>query len=212
MVRGGQFHRLVRREGAIAIAIIPALGTRIDTALLRSQHFPPPGRSGWNSEVRGNCVLSVPGRSDDRTSIAELRTDGTILAADTFVLDPEYHPNKDLLVPSISLESTIISSTAKYFNTLKAVGAALPWTVCISLLEISGYYFLITNSEASRETFAETDILAEPLIVRSLSDVDSVQKVAFLLKPAIDFIWREFGIDGSYHYTDDGTYTLRMLS
>ncbi len=210
-VRDGEFHRLVRRKGALAIAIVPALGQRIPPRVLRAQHFPPPGRSGWNTEIRGNCILSVDPRHDDRSSVAEIRNDGTILAADTFVLDPAYHPNKELWVPSVAIETAIITSIAQYLKVLQAIGANLPWHVCISLLEIKGYHFLISNSESSRDGFIESNILIEPLIVRSVSEVDSPHKIAHSLRPAIDFIWREFGLDGSYNYTEDGTYTRRLF-
>jgi len=208
-VRTGNFHGLVRRAGAITIAVVPAAATHIPHETLAAQSLPPPRGNGWNRANRGNSIISLDAHKDTLCSIAEMRTDGTILAADTWVLDPAFHPQKDLLVPSSATERTIISSTMSYLDLLRTVNAPLPWAICISLLEIKNYWFLVSNSEFSRQTFSDADILVAPIMVNTLDRPFDRQNVASLLKPALDYIWREFGYPDCLNYTEGGVYNVR---
>jgi hypothetical protein len=209
--RKGEFHGLVRRKGTIGIAVIPSRGKKYESHVLREQNLPPPGKNGWNTEVRGRAVLSVGTQDDERCAVTALHDDGLILGANSWVLDPAYHPEKELLVPAAAVESTIIAAVASYLKSLRVMEAALPWHICVSLLEIKDYWLLISDSETSRRPYPEVDIAPEPLVVRTVLDADSPLTVARLLRPAIDFIWREFGVDGSYNYTDAGDYTRRLF-
>lgn len=210
-VRTGNFHGLVRRTGAITISVIPAATTRIGYEELASQSLPPPRRNGWNLRNRGNSIISLGDHKDELCSIAEMRIDGVILAADTWVLDPAFHPQKDPIVPSSATESVIIGSTMRYLDLLQKLNAPLPWAICISLLEIKNYWFLASNTEVSPRAFPDTDILVEPIVVKTIDRPFDLQNVASLLKPALDFIWREFGFPDCLHYTESGIYNARWL-
>ena len=137
--------------------------------------------------------------------------DGVILAADTWILDPAFHPEKELLVPAPIAEATIITAVSRYLKALRAVEATLPWYICISLLEIKDYWLFISNSDTSRRSYSEVDVAPDPVVVRNAQDADSPLTVARILRPAIDFIWREFGLEGSYNYSDTGDYTRRLF-
>jgi hypothetical protein len=58
----------------------------------------------------------------------------------------------------------------------------VPWAVCISLLEIKNYWFLVSNSESSRQAFSDADILVAPIMVNTLDRPFDRQNVASLLK------------------------------
>ena len=210
-VRDGAFHGLTRRKGAIAIAVIPTLGKEYEAHELRRQNLAPPGKSSWNTEIRGKWVLSAATRGDERCAIVAFHNDGIILAATTWVLDPEFHPVKDLVVPAEATESVIITAVARYLEALRAMEAVLPWQICVSLLEIRDYWLLVSNSETSPRPYPEADIAPDALVVRSLSEVDSPMKIARLLRPALNFIWREFGLEGCYNYTATGDYSGRLF-
>jgi hypothetical protein len=208
-VRTGAFHGLVRRVGAIALAVIPAQATQISHDELRLQHIPPPGRIGWNPAIRGNSAISLGEMDDERCSIAEMRTDGVILGADAWVLDPAFHPSKESFVPSSATESVIISAAAKYLEALHKLNAPLPWTICVSLLEVKNYCLYVSDAQTNCQPFPDVDICPEPIVLSTLSGPLDWQQVARVLRPAIDFIWREFGFPGSFNYTQDGLYIRR---
>jgi hypothetical protein len=140
-----------------------------------------------------------------------MRRDGVLLAADTWVLDPKYHPNKSELVPALRTESTILASMARYLSALEKLNAPLPWYVCFSLLEVQNYWFVVSNSAGSSEPFPESDIRPEPVVIERIDRFDSPAVVAKLIRPVIDFIWREFGYSGSSHYSAAGEYTERII-
>ncbi len=208
-VRGGNFHRLIRRAGAITISIIPAAGMRIEPEILQRQLVPPPsqGRNvGWNPEVRASSVISPKEIRGERCGVTELRDDGVVLASDTFVLDPSFHPNKERVVASSTMESLLFVSTQRFLETLRKLSAPLPWTICISLLEVRDYWLFASNVDASRKPFPDSDIVADPIVVRNADEADDLQTVRRLLRPAIDFIWREFGFPSCWHYDSNGEY------
>ena len=90
------------------------------------------------------------------------------------------------------------------------MNAPLPWHICVSLLEIHDYYLLVSNSETSPRAYTGDHVIADPLIVRSHEEIDTNQKIATFLRPIVNFIWREFGVDGSYNYTENGIYKNRL--
>ena len=130
-IREGSFHGLIRRKSAIAIAVVPALGKKYESQDLRKQNVPPPGKNGWNTEIRGHSVLSVASQNNERCSIAAFHYYGVILAADTWVLDPAFHPEKEPIVPAPATESAIITAVASYLRALRAMEAPLPWQIWI---------------------------------------------------------------------------------
>ncbi len=208
-VRAGTFHQIVRRAGAITVAVIPGLGTRLNHEQLQQQHVPPLGKTSWNTEIRGKSVLSRFEVGGELCSVAELRDDGVVLSADTWVLDPSYHPCKDRIVPAEATERAIMT-TASYLKMLRELHVPLPWTICISLLEVNDYWLFVSEGISSRRQFPEQDIAAEPIIVRDVKEISDRQGVARLLRPSIDYIWREFGFEGSPNYTGNGIYNVRF--
>jgi hypothetical protein len=212
-VRAGKFHGLVRPKGAIAIAVIPAAPMRLNAKDLRYEKIPPLARSGWDPKNRGSSVLSVDDLGDHPRSIAEMRADGVILAAETAVLDPSSRrfARKDvgLPVPSDAVEGALIWSAMAYLTELQEVNAPLPWAIGISLLEVKGYWLYAADGQSRADVFGETDIRLQPIVVDAIPEPLDRQAVAAILKPAFDFIWREFGFGGSSNYTEGGIYNVR---
>lgn len=211
-VRSGAFNGLTRQAAALAISIVTAGGVRYPSQKLREQKIQPIRQYGWRPVIRGNSVLAVDNENGECCGVAELRNDGTILAADTWVLDPKFHPrqNHATQIPPLVLESRIILSVENYLETLRSLKAPLPWHVSISLLEVKGYWMLLSQVDTTAP-FPDANICVEPLIVRNVAEIDTSEKVRAFLRPAIDFIWREFGAEGSPHFTPTGIYTERLL-
>jgi hypothetical protein len=211
-VRNNDFHRLSRPHGAIAIAVIPASPMQLSAADFRFKTVSPPGCSAWSPAIRGNCVLSIADLKGERRSLAEMRLDGAILAAESLVLDPNrlYSPPSrqklGLFVPSISAEKAIISSATEYLTRFRELNAPLPWTVCVSLLEVKDYWLYAFEGQTTFYKLEQTDIRPDPIIIPAVPESLDFQSVAQILKPSIDFIWREFGFEQSYHYSEGGIY------
>jgi hypothetical protein len=208
-VREGTFHGLTRRNAAITIAVIPGRATTISHDDLQKQHIPPPGKREWNPELRGSSVLSVVEADGERFSLAEMRMDGVILAADTWLLELTKNRANKLIVPPNSLESMILSATCSYLDVLKNLNAPPPWTICISIIEVRGYEFHLEDSHEVPRLFPDVDICADPIVIQEIPESLDRQKVAQILRPAFDYIWREFGFTGSLNYTRGGIYNNR---
>ncbi|MGO8746422.1 MAG: hypothetical protein ACLQNE_10560 [Thermoguttaceae bacterium] len=209
-LRKRSFHGLVRRHGALAIAVIPGNERQFDWEELKKRQIPPPRSNGSNPEFTGKSVVSVCPGDPGPFSIAELRTDGVIFAANTSLLDPVYNGDSEHIIPAPAIEDAIITSVAEYLRTLQAMNAPLPWHICVSLLEIHGYRLLVSKGNTSRRPYPNADIIADSRVVPSLANVDSDEKVATFLRPVINYIWREFGFEGSTSYTKNGIYSNRL--
>jgi hypothetical protein len=207
-IRQGEFNGLYRPRGAIAIAVIPGPGTHIENECLDPGNVWPPGAGSWDTRNRGNAVVTFSERAGMRYAAAELRNDGVILVANTFMLgslDKEAPP----YVPGAGTEKLIISSVSKYLEVLRTLEAFLPWTICVSLLEIKGYWLYVRDGQTSDQMFEDTDIHLEPIVLENSEGSFDFSHAAQILRPAFDFIWREFGFERSYNYTESGLYNVR---
>ena len=117
-VRDGNFHGLVRRQGAVAIAIIPGAERQINWEELKKNRIHPPGSDGSNLEISGKAVLSFLNGKHGRRGVTELCTDSVILAADTSILDSKCNKDSNPFVPSIVVEIAIIKSVGAYLQAL----------------------------------------------------------------------------------------------
>jgi hypothetical protein len=107
------------------------------------------------------------------------------------------------------MEGAMIRPVFDYLKLLKKIGGPLPWTICVSLLEVTGFWLYASDGQGRTNVFDETDVLAPPIVLTTIPEPLDSQAVAKLLRPAIDFIWREFGFTRSCNYTDTGIYNVR---
>lgn len=150
-------------------------------------------------------LLTVPQRrTEGLPNRHEPATDLPTLAV------PQPTPRKCPIVPPDSLESTILSATHRYLDALSNLNAPPPWTICISVLEVNGYAVYARDSHEVPRRFPEIDICAEPIVIQEIPESLDRQNVARILRPAFDYIWREFGLPGSLNYTRGGIYNNRL--
>ena len=221
-VRNGTFHSLCRKEAVITICFVPDGVHIFEYAELKEQQIPPPHTDhsiGWAPEYRGKSVLSVDDLSDAsrgetpmRCKIAQLTIEGAIFAADAYLLRPRSDERPSEFretVPLTQFERLVTWSVTRYGQVLSELGAAPPWRVGISLIGIRGFVMLTPNSRGPKVPHDKEDLVADPVIVRSVEDVSSQRAVGRSFKGTFDYVWREFGADGSPSYDPEGNWEPR---
>ncbi len=214
-VKDGKFHGLVRNHGVLAIAVIPGPGTVISRSDLRHDLLPPPNANGWSRESRARYIVTFSDRklrdvSDRlRCSVSEMRIDGIMLGAETWVLDPAFHEEKELVLPAPALEGTVIAALSRYLERLRELDAPLPWTICVSVLRIRGYWLYGLFGQTDTAPFDGDDIRPDALAITSVAQPFTKAHVAMLVRPIFDFIWQEFGFETCLNYKPDGSYNAK---
>ncbi len=216
-IKARSFRDLWLAENVVAFTLVPDKAQQIEHARLREQQFLPPTHCGMRAESRGRSRIAFyetnnPNGKDAgniRCAVAELDIEGTILAADTFFLCPAFHHNSgEYFIPSTRLERLLIESVAMYATNLNDLGISLPWRLGISLLGIKGFR-LYTGPWEAGHAFDDENLVTDPVTIHTHEDAVTGAAAGRLLKDTFDFIWREFGFDGSPNYDKDGNWKPR---
>lgn len=231
-LRAGHFHRLNKREGLIAVTIVPEVISKIDHNRLQHCTLEPPVQrthvGGWDSGIRGSSVLTIASYRDQQQptpvpyAIGELTTEGIMRAANSRVLDADVHAatwrrfqlenvvlNNGAYIPSIDLESTIVDTVMSSLTKLTELGVQGRVRVGVSLLGVRGFCFLANQTDTSEITLEQDDIIVDYVETTCSAAAPQRQAVGDLLRDVFDFVWREFGYAGSASYDSQGNWHSR---
>lgn len=209
-IRNNDFWGLTKRCGVIAVGIIPLTHIELEFTKIVNVHLPAFDRNDSNQKRRAKSVASVSGSDGDTYSATEFFDNGSILAADTWVLDPTYHPEKGLIIPSGATCSKVIASLTSYLKILLDLDVPPPFDVFVSLLDVTGYRLLVSNTAWSNVESPTQDICPPAVRIESSTPLGR-HEIAQKLRPIFDFIWREFGFMDCDKYTDSGFYNGREI-
>ncbi len=216
-IRDGSFHDLFLTKNVIAVTLAPDKPHDIDYEKLQAQSLATLGRWVTGRQTRARSVIarhkpdspevgSGPKRS---CSIAELNSEGTILAADVFFLYPPFHrdrsreDDKEKIIPSRPLETELIDCVGDNGKILAGLDIEPPWRLGISFLGIRGFS-LYAGFDSRPTSYPEDDLITDSILIRDTEDATDYKRVARLLKGTFDYIWQEFGYRGSCNYDEQG--------
>jgi hypothetical protein len=222
-VRDGSFHGLCNEFAAVAVCLVADIPANLDHEALQQLRLPLVWTPEGEQQLRGNSVLTVrewPGNDPGqryRISIAEIRVDGTILAADTLNLHPHVQKqdiNDGRTIPPQELECEVVKAVTRYANVLHSLNVPGPWRLGMSLLNVGGYRMLPPrhspaayrlargDDDVAGEVPAGTPDLVGPEIrISGFEVVASEESVSQVLKDTFDFLSRECGFPGSFRYS-----------
>ena len=217
-LRSKKYFRGVSGQGVCALTIVPETASfKIDFGNLPSNMdllFQPLYCSGWDSEVTGRAYFTFGRQREAKTPYAatEITEFGELKAFNTLIFEPYGKaplPESAVgYIPSIAYEQELIKSTHKYLNSFADLGVSPPFTVNISLISLRSYIMHVDPVRFSNfgRILQQDDVLPNSIRFMSSSEFDTLESVAIALKPAFDFIWREFGFKRSFNYNDSGDW------
>jgi hypothetical protein len=136
-----------------------------------------------------------------KTSYVQIFRSGALEAADSALLQL-----RKLTIPSTAFEEQTGLLVGEALKCQQASGVVPPVYVCLSLLNVRGYYF------ATREQNALIHLLERPIIDSSELLIPEITAASFdvdpysLLRPAFDLVWSAAGFPRSQNYDQAGKW------
>jgi len=216
-IKAGEFAELNVEQGQVVLGIFPVGLQPGSDEILRDEKllsdFQPIWTSVWDWEHSGRAFRTYSNR-EKREAVTEIRRDGTIIAANNrlqmagqraFGNDPNVK-----VVPLWHIEEVLVDRATLYLNLLKRAGVEGAFFLSLALLNLEPTAAEMRPSSygsGSSRVFKGGDIVPPDLVyVDRAAKKYETTSVASLLKPAFDFIWREFNFKCSPHYTKEGSW------
>ncbi len=197
----------IEGKGICALAIVPELSSvKLDLSNLpgnfNTLFEPILFSSGACSEkITGHSRFAHALRSGDRVPYAatEVTGLGEAKAYNSSMLENNYQ------IPGIGYGREIIIAFYRYLTSLKEFGIPGPFFINTAMLDVQGYR-MHTEKISGGRAFQAEDI--RPPVCRIANDTHfaTKQDVAKAVRPMFDYIWREFGFDKCFNYSEVGEW------
>jgi len=204
-------------KGICALAIVPEVSSlKLDLSNLPSNFttlFQPIYCSGWSSEITGHSRFTFGrlqkgqfgsgGADHVPYAVTEVTEFGEVKAYNSYMLT--YSAGS---VPSVAYELEIINAFHRYLTSLNELGVSGPFFIHTAMLNVQGY-IMSTGSMlmlSGGRVFEGEDIRPPLAHLQNDTNVSTQQDVAKALRPMFDYIWREFGVDRSFNYSEAGEW------
>ena len=112
----------------------------------------------------------------------------------------------------IAYEHELISATHQYLSSFAQLGVSPPFFVNLALLAIWGYVMYVDPPRTRSRILQQDGVLPPTVKFVGNADFASWEAVARALRPAFDFIWREFGFQRSLNYNKNGDWQAERKS
>jgi len=218
-LRSKQYFKGVTGQGICTVAIVPEVASyKLDFGNLPHDInllFSPMYCSGWDSEITGRARFTFGRHRDEKTpyAVTKITELGELKAFNTFLLENRYGraPLPEHVtgyVPSIAYERELINSIHQYLSSFAQLGVSPPFFVNCALVGLRGYIMYVDPIQFSTygRVLQQDDVLPPSVKFVANADFASREAVTKVLRPTFDFIWREFGFQRSFNYTDDGEW------
>ena len=218
-VTAGDFEGVVVRQGILVLVIFPSsvpfplpLFESNNEDMLRLE-LRPLYAVGWDYRRYGERLVTFSKWQNEIDAVTEITTDGNLFAAGHEVISVpneflDRQAPEDLLhIPSVSFEKNIIESVSHYLKAFKALGTKGPWYLGIGITNMKRSVLEVGIRYAfGGRVFEGHDIMPPIIEVGVDEDVGVPQRVARIMRPAFDYVWREHNYPQSLNYGDTGDW------
>jgi hypothetical protein len=223
-LRNGQFEGLDNSDGTLAITIMPGRkpGKRIDVASFEKflwERLHPISAGGWDRRRGPRYFGTVAKDPSTRTplDVTEFTDEKVLLAANRWLV--REHGLTDKLsgrfgegtwgIYPARIEKVAVEALTKYFSMLRDVPVPLPWLISVAILDLGPTAACSTDIRhysSGDVVFRDRDIMPDFIEVSDEDQFSDKNQVARLLRPALNFMWRAFGYQGSPYFDRDGDW------
>ncbi len=229
-VKDGSFFGIFRKDGALAISLIPHRLQPFDHSAIQMVPMVPPGFRSGTPMIKGKYVLcvaeadiptgvsrAVTAREKGRCAISAVAQDGFVVGVNTSILmkrveqggswfeGTAFHREKKSF-SSKAFEEAVVRAVANYSAVLRNLNASPPLTLGISLLGVRGYYMLADDRRIGNALDHADEVVAENVTIQEFSDITTYEPTSNVLRKTFDYIYREFGCSGSPYYDISGKW------
>jgi hypothetical protein len=197
----------IEGKGICALAIVPGVSSiKLNLSnlpvnfntLFEPIHF----RCGSCSEkITGRSRFAFASRTGDRMpyAVTEVTGLGEVKAYNSYMLE-----NLDN-IPNPAYEREIIIAFHRYLSSLKEFGVSGPFFIHTAMLNVQGYS-MRRELRFGGQVFQGEDIRPPLCHVPNDTHFATKQEVAKVVRPMFDYVWREFGFDKSFNYSEEGEW------
>lgn len=225
-LKSKKYFKGIEGKGICALIIVPeGFLIKLDLSNLPDNFlilFQPIYCSGWHSEITGRSrftfgllprgYFGTPDKDRAPYAVTELTDLGEVKAYNSLILENQHDEHQIFLpkhsvgyVPSILFEREIINAFHKYLTSLKELGVSSPFFLHTAILNVRGYIMGVDPftqiQHGGGRVFQADDIKPPPCHIPSDSHFSTKHDVAKAIRPMFDYIWREFGFQGSLNYS-----------
>ena len=153
-----------------------------------------------SGNITGHSVLACAFKSGDRApyAVTEVTDLGEIKAFNSSMLQNRGY------IPSVAYEREIIIAFHRYLASLKGFGVSGPFFIHTTMLNVHGY--IMGTEHIRKRVFQGEDIHPELYHLPYDTQLATKHDVAKELRPIFDYIWREFGFERSFNYSEAGEW------
>lgn len=223
-LRNGQFEGMDTSDGTLAITVIPGRkpSKRIDVASFEKflwKRLHPISAGGWDRRrgPRYFGTVARDGYQGPALDVTEFTDEKVLLAANLWLVHE--HGLTDKLsdrfgevtrgIYPARIEKVAVEALTKYFSMLRDVPVRLPWLISVAILDLgptAARSTDIRHYSSGDVVFRDRDIVPDFIEVSGDDAFSNKNQVARLLRPALNFIWRAFGYQGSPYFDSDGDW------
>ena len=218
-LKSKKYFKGVEGKGICALTVIPEVSSiKLDMSALPSNFnilFRPLYCSGWGSEITGRSRFTYGRGTDDKVpyAVTEVTDMGEVKAYNSFMLENR-HWDMQLpeqcsgYIPSIAYERELVAAFHLYLTSLKELGVSGPFFCHVALLNIRGYVMYTDPMlmVSGGRIFQQDDIRPGLCHIPNEKGYATIKDMAKSLRPIFDFIWREFGYERSYNFSESGEW------
>lgn len=172
---------------------------------------------GWNPGTYGDRVVTVSNPKSTIDAVTEITPHGIInatgheiisAAMEHFsILAPETTKDTDV-IPILSVEDSAIETVSRYCQALINLGVRGPLLVGIAIINLRKSILFVgpRHSSFGSRVYEGDKIIPPPVEIPEGVDFQDTQPVAKALRPAFDYIWREYNYPRSLNYGATGEW------
>lgn len=212
-IRGNRFGEIDATDGVQAVMVVPMdYGSRrLDVSSLRPTlaKMAPIGAGGWNNRIGGRFFRTFQNSDTGQVlAAAEIDERGMIMSA-TRDAYTHYEARPGVLgLPGGDIVRKPAEALLEYVTLLGQLGFVGPFYLDVSLIRLRPtVLYTAMQTPSSIVSAREADIVPDLLIWKPDQPGDLVfQNVAKALRPAFDFLWREFGFERCSAFDESGEW------
>jgi hypothetical protein len=81
------------------------------------------------------------------------------------------------------------------------------WHIALGMLNMKNSVLAVSHVYAfDGRVFMREKILPPPITISEEADISDIQTIAQALRPAFDYVWREYNYPSSLHYNQSGEW------
>jgi hypothetical protein len=172
---------------------------------------------GWNPRTYGDRLVTVSNPKNTIDAVTEITPYGIINAAGHEIISaamehfsivaPETTKDTDV-IPILSVEDNVIETVSRYCQALINLGVQGPLLVGIAIINLRRSILFVgaRYSSSGSRVYEGDKIIPPPVEIPEGVDFKDVQLLAKALRPAFDFIWREYNYPRSLDYDSTGAW------